>query len=431
MNGAEEDRPFSARGFLLKLVAVLIYALLVLLLAQPFAGWFSLWKSPGEKGLSAAVDYDGSNSHYYYLLGRYYGLNMRAPDMEKAAGYYRKAVSLSPLLAQAWAGLSEMYQMSGNKREAEYSLDRAVRLDPTDPSLMWKAATFWLIEGSTDKAVETLRKYILIEPDRQREVYDLCRKLGIDNHYLLDKLVPGAYKYRRDYIEYLMGVGSIDDARDVWRIIDRRSMDKGLFLDYEDFLIRNRLYGEAEKIWHDIMPRLVGADRVPSLVWNPGFEHEIMNGGFDWVVREGEGADVFIDDSVRMMGSKSLGVEFDGRHNPGITIARQIVVVSPGASYTLGGYIKTESLTTDNGIFLDVEGYKCSPMRERSRTVTGTSFWTKVTVNFKVPNNCEAVVIGIRRERSKFDNKISGSAWIDGITLRQRADTLQTVSTGH
>ena len=410
-------------------LSVIIYFLVLWLLAKPLISWLVLGKAD-KNGLTSAVKFDGDNATYQYMLGRYYHLNLEAPDLDAAVAYYKKSLLLSPLQAGVWNDLSKVYQLSGRFDNAEYALERAVKLNPNDSSLMWQAGTFYLINGMTDKAVSVLKKYIIIEPDRQIDVYDLCWKLKLDNSYILRNLVPAQYAYQSRYLKYLIGHKRIEESDEVWKVIDKASVEKVFFVGYVNFLIENGLYGRAGEVWDEIIDKVPDLKKKAfSLIWNPGFDNEILNGGFDWMISGAEGVDIFVDDSIRMTGSRSLGVSFDGTHNPDITVARQVVRVSPGTRYTLKGYIKTDAITTTNGIFFDVEGHKCEGLNMRSETVTGTNFWRELTVDFAVPSKCNAVVLEIKRERSnKFDNKIAGSAWIDGLTLKQLTDITKTAS---
>lgn len=53
--------------------------------------------------------------------------------------------------------------------------------------------------------------------------------------------------------------------------------------------------------------------------------------------------------------------------------------------------------------------------------ITGANLWREIEMEFETPSECTAVSINVRRERSyKLDNKIGGTAWIDGISLIQR-----------
>jgi len=273
-----------------------------------------------------------------------------------------------------------------------------------------------------------LKHYMLLAPEKQYDVYGLCWDLQLGNTYILENLVPEDYKYRSGYLSYLISTRHAAEAHETWKTIDINKLDKDLFIKYVNFLILSGFYDEAWVIWKEITDRIEGIrnNDDTSLVWNQGFEREILNGGFDWTISEVEGANVFLDDSVRMSGDRSLGVSFDGLHNPDITAARQVVRVEPSSKYSLKGYARTDSLTTANGVFLNVLGHECAGLNKRSEVVTGTAFWKELSVDFETPADCRAITIAIRREKSnKFDNKIEGTAWIDGITMKQQA-TLQT-----
>ncbi len=65
---------------------------------------------------------------------------------------------------------------------------------------------------------------------------------------------------------------------------------------------------------------------------------------------------MFIDKDMKRSGRSSLAAKFSGKTNPGVYIAQQIVVVEPKQRYRLLGQIKTDHLTTHNGILLEVSG---------------------------------------------------------------------------
>ena len=399
---------------------VIIYIVLIWLLSKSFIGRLSLGKAD-EHGLLAAIHHDNGNAAYHYLLGRHYYTNIIHPDTDKAIAHYREAIRRSPLQPDVWIDLSKSYRAKGQTAESERSLERAVKLSPNNPGLLWEAGTFWLIKNDPDKAVEALKRYILLLPSRQKDVYDLCWKLGLGNSYILQHLLPDSYEYRSNYISYLVNTRRAAEAQESWKAIDLKYLDKSLFITYISFLITSGQYDDAWTTWKEVTGRIEGMEKQneTSLVWNPGFEQEIINGGFDWTIRETEGVNVFLDDTIRMSGDRSLGVSFDGRHNPDITIARQVVRVEQNTKYLLRGYVRADSLTTTNGIFLQVQGHNCSGLSKSSEVVTGTSFWRELSVDFDTPADCRAITLSIRREKSnKFDNKIEGTAWIDGLTVK-------------
>lgn len=431
MKGAERKavRKSASPGLVAAFVAILLYALLVWLTARPVAAWYAVG-SGDEEGLAKAAGYDGGNSLYPYLLGKYYSLNIGSPDPARAIAYYRRALALNPLQAGAWIALSRAMLYSGRRAEAEYALDRAILLNPSDANLMWEASTFWLMIGKVDKAVTSMRKFILLDPGGQRPVYDLCWKLGLGNDIIIQNLLPRQYRYEKRYLEYLITSGRTAATEAVWRLIDKNRVGRNISIRYINFLIDAGHYEEADQNWKEVAMKSAGlkSGDYPPLIWNGDFENEILNGGFGWTVGRADGVDLFIDDSVHVTGNHSLGVSFTGR-NPDITIAKQVVRVRPGGKYRLQAYVKTESLTTTSGIFLAVEGLHCSGLSGRSDVISGTNFWREVKVDFQVPQDCLAAVIKIRRARShKLDNKITGTAWIDSLSLREQAGTLMAGS---
>jgi len=261
-------------------------------------------------------------------------------------------------------------------------------------------------------------------------VYDLCWKLKLENSFIIGNIVPQTYLYQSGYLSYLMAAQKTAEAVDAWKALDPISIEKKDFIAYTNFLIAQGLYSQAESVWNEITALIEGMHgrEANSLLWNHGFESEPLNGGFDWRITEVEGVNVFIDDSVKMTGSRSLGIFFDGQHNPDITVAQQVIPVAPGTYYSLRTYIKTDGITTKNGVFVQVQGHNCAGLDARTDSVTGSGYWKELTADFTTPASCSAAVIKIRRERSqKLDNKIEGTAWIDGIILKTQT-AIQTSS---
>jgi tetratricopeptide (TPR) repeat protein len=404
----------------LSFFAVFVYIILLWFLLKPLAGQL-MFSGPGKKGLLPAIAFNRDNAAYHYILGRHYHFSISSHDIKKAISHYRESLSLIPLQAAVWTDLAMAYQLDAQPSESERSLERAVRLNPNNPDLMWEAGTFWLIGNMADKAVGSLKRYIQLMPENQNTAYDLCYRLQLDNAYLLANLVPDSYEYRSNYLTYLMNTNRVEEAGETWKTIELNRLDKKLFTAYVNFLINNNQYEKAETLWKEITGRIDGyVDSPAFLISNYSFENDMLEGGFDWIVNETNGVDVFIDETVHMDGRRSLAVTFDGSTNPDIVLARQVVRVTPASQYVLMANIKTDGITT-NGIFMSVQGRKCSGLNKRSETVTGTNFWKELSIDFDVPAQCSAVTINFKRERSvKFDNRIQGTAWLDKVTMKRQ-----------
>lgn len=403
-------------------IAFPFYILFMWLAISPFLG--QLFFAPlTESGLFKAFRYDRSNATYSYVLGRLYHYGLEHYDPEKARRYYKESLSLNPLQGGCWLDLAKASETAGSTADAGYAIKRAIRLVPKNPSVRWEAGVFYLNTGDIDASLENFREFVLLQPEKQYVVYDLVWKLGLDARHILEALVPKTYAYYRKYLSYLVSTERINESKDVWNAMKGFEVEDEEFIKYTDFLISRHLYEDARDIWNDFQKKKTkpSKENGSAMPWNGSFEEDIVNGGYDWKINETKGVDVFLDRDTRMLGSRSLGVTFDGTQNPGVSIASQVVIVRPNTGYVLRGNIKTGSLTTSNGLVLSVEGHDCKGFYRKSDAVTGTNFWKEVVVEFNTPPDCNAVLISIKREKStKLDNKISGNAWIDGINMVQK-----------
>ncbi len=419
----------AAQAVIISVLAFILFIVSLFPLGTKVLGWYFVGEL-NEKSLLSAIRWDKGNASYHYMLGKYYHVSLANPDMPKAISAYQESLRRNPLQPGVWIDLSKAFQLNSQPAEAEHALERAVKLNPNNPTLLWEAGTFWLMNNMTDKAVSVLRQYLLLEPAMQSMVYDLCWKLKLDNSFIITNIVPQSYSYQSGYLSYLMATKKAAESADAWKTLDQNSIEKKDFIAYTNFLIEQGLYAEAETIWNAVTAKIEGMHgrEANSILWNHGFESEPLNGGFDWRITDGQGVNVFIDDSIKMTGTRSLGISFDGKNNPEITVAQQVVPITPGTQYTLRTYIKTDGITTKNGVFIQVQGQRCAGLEARTDSVVGSGYWKEVTVNFEVPASCSAAVVKIRRERSqKLDNKIEGTAWIDGIILKPQT-AIQTSS---
>ena len=433
MKNSGFGRRGAAPAVLISVVALILFIAATIPLGARVLGWY-YFREQNEKALISAIRWDRGNASYHYLLGKYYHMSLGSTDMPKAIASYEESLKRSPLQPGIWIDLSKAYQLNNQPSEAEHALERAIKLNPNNPSLLWEAGTFYLMNNNTEKAVTVLRQYLLLEPAMQSMVYDLCWKLKLENNFIIRNIVPQSYTYQSGYLLYLISAKKAAESADAWKTLDPNSIEKKDFIAYTNFLIEQGLYNQAESVWNEVTAKIEGMHgrEANSLLWNHGFESEPLNGGFDWRITETAGVNVFIDDSVKMTGTRSLGIVFDGQHNPDITIARQVVLITPGTHYVLRTYIKTDEITTKNGILIQVQGHNCTGLEARTDSIFGSGYWKEVTMDFEAPASCSAAVVMIRRERSqKLDNKIEGTAWIDGIILKPQTATQTSSSKKH
>src|SRR6266498_1451012 len=166
-------------------------------------------------------------------------------------------------------------------------------------------------------------------PEEQETVYLICYTMGIKHSYILDNLIPDNYIFHKRYLDFLISNNLVDESVDVWRKIRTRfNPDKSEYIVYCDFLIGSGELQKASALWDDFAKKFnIGAkNRAPDeMIWNGDFEMPMENGGFDWKIGMSEGVKIFRDRDIKWKGLTSLRINFNGKTNPGIIIARQIV----------------------------------------------------------------------------------------------------------
>jgi hypothetical protein len=408
---------------LLRVVSAAVALIPVVLLLRPALSghFFPINQEINQKGVSMASIMTGGDARYQYLSGLLaYNVQDRA-HIEKAIESYLISLEKNPVDGRTWLALAKAYRDDGKKEEARYAIKKAVSLDKNNSSIIWESGVFFLLEGDKEEGIRLFRRYISVVPGEQESVYSLCYYMGVEPSYLLRHLVPPQYDYYLRYLGFVEANRLVNEALDVWKEMKGLNPQREDYLRFIDFLIGG---GEMEKAlgeWDDFVKvsrGTQGSRPAGEFLWNGNFELPIENGGFDWRVGKVEGVRIFRDTDIKWLGDASLSVHFDGQTNPGVTIAQQIVPVEPGKRYKLTGYVKTETLTTRNGIVLGVSALPCDPFGMKTEPVTGTTMWKKVELEFTVPPVCKSVRVTVVREKSDmFDGKISGDAWIDALSM--------------
>jgi hypothetical protein len=84
--------------------------------------------------------------------------------------------------------------------------------------------------------------------------------------------------------------------------------------------------------------------------------------------------------------------------------------------------MRTEGVTTVEGARIRIRDVDAPERLDPStENLTGTHEWTTVSTDFRVPEGTHLVEIRVVRNPTwKFDSKVRGRVWVDGVALRKR-----------
>jgi hypothetical protein len=130
-----------------------------------------------------------------------------------------------------------------------------------------------------------------------------------------------------------------------------------------------------------------------------------------------EDVKVAIDTATAHSGSRSLRVKFGGKENVAYSHTTQTAFVAPG-SYRFQAFVRAQDITTDQGIGFRIFDPEFGHVDVRTQQIVGTSDWRLVEQIVRVPRETRLLVVAVVRPRSwKFDSHVSGTAWLDDLSL--------------
>ena len=388
-----------------------------------------------------ALRYDPSNASLWWQRGRLHHYSVQNIDIPRAISDYEHALKLNPRLGPVWMDLSDAFEQTGKFVQAEDAIGHAFKTQPYSPLIRWKAGNFFLRRGNLPKMYECFEITCRYDKTKLGIAIETAWKIDPSHEEIIYKLIPDTFQSNLRYLNFLIGKEELDLAAVAWQRCLRNTIPPdyefkpSALFGYIDRLLSNNRIREALQVWDDVLRKartglfdsrniknsVTGEkSKAPNLIWNGSFENKILNGGFDW--RYPEVPDILfqIDTATRLKHLKSLKVTF-GEVNISTGHLYQIIPVFAPGEYILDFYVKTEGLTTNQRPYFLITGYPDSEgSSARSEQFPEASDWFKISIPFTVAQNCNAVRLSLHRDKSaKLENRIKGSAWLDGFVIHR------------
>jgi len=334
------------------------------------------------------------------------------------------ATQANPWSADLWMELADAYQAAGDPVQAQQSYEKAQVNYPISSEVAWRYGSFLLYEGKLSDGYAQIRRALLVDPSLTSSAISECWRSDPNVASILDKVLPAKPEYYDSAMDFFLSHNLLDPALVVWN----RQRELGLpitmtdAIPIVDALIDQDRLAEAEHTWQQVL-EAANWPRDPSdggsLVLNGGFEHGIANGGFDWREVAISGARLDFESPIAHSGSRSLQIQFDGTINLDYQNLFQYVSVESGTHYHFSAYVRTEAISTDRGIRFEIlDPRHSSPVQLMTPDVVGTNPWTLVQSDLVTGPDTHLLKITLRRIPSwKFDNKLSGTVWVDDVAL--------------
>ena len=374
-----------------------------------------------QASLQRAIQLQPRDASNYDLLGRY--LMWNTQDPQAAAFQFQQAVRLNPYASSYWLHLAQAENSLGNENEQTRAIHNAIAVDPTTPEVAWNAANYFLVQGRTDEALDQLAVVERNDPSMADAALDMSWR-ALENVDPIQRRMPPDPEVYLTFVKLLVARQQWAAADHVWSAMLQlnREFAPRAALFYVDGLLAKQDVAGARNAWQQIADRSSSLRLYASpdnLVVNGGFDHEILNAGFDWRYSARPGAAVALDSSQTYRSTESLLITYSGSaDDAGIW---QYVPVTPGASYVASAWVRSEELDSADGPRLAIyDGYKNIEYGHSEETL-GTSSWHRVATTFSVPPG--VTLVSIRFSRQPAETRIVGRFWVDDVRMSQIVNT--------
>jgi tetratricopeptide (TPR) repeat protein len=370
------------------------------------AAWITRSRTPDPAIYELATKYDPNNADYRFVLAQIYNYSTEYLDLKRAGEEYEAAVRLNPHRWLHWLELSKYYEQMENPERSRYAMKMALERDPNYAQTHWAAANLYIRLNDLTAADFELRRTADLDVAYLTQALDLVWRFYEDPERIMSTHVPNTKDANLTALNYFVSQKSEQGAAIAWNKLTTFETKPPERFAYIEYLVA---LGKPHAAWEIFsFPAVAPVTPVPA-IFNASFESEPMNGGFDWRYASLENAEARRDTTTAKDGLASFLVTFSGKENVDYAHVWHWLPVQKGRSYNLQFWMKTEAISTNEGMSVEVDG-------QRSEPQLGTTYWQQ----FKIPFTASSDLVMMRLRRiptRKFDNLLKGKVWLDAFTL--------------
>lgn len=413
----------AAKRWAILFAAVVVSFAAMYQAARLYVAW-DLGRSSNPAAQIRGANLEG-NAEAWGRLGEATAANFDNFQPDRARAFFERSVHLNPRSARLWMDLAGTYEEQGNISEAKSAYLQAQKDYPISADVAWRFGNFLLRQGQTSEGLEKIHRAILADPKLAPLAISVVWSFEPNVDVLLHRVLPYDRDLYFEALDFLAAKHQEDAALQTWQEIVNSPAAKPLRLPsafpFMDDLIASDRSADAQRVWEEALKEAhwpQGESEEDSVVWNGGFEAPIANGGLGWRFDQEPGYYISIDPQVHHSGEQSLRVDFTGGFNLDFAAVQQFLPVHPRAMYSFRCFIRTRSISTESGMRFEIVDPNHHEVNADTTALTGTNPWTLVSANFTTGADTHFLNIRLRRFPSQlFDNKLSGTVWVDDVTL--------------
>ncbi len=333
---------------------------------------------------------------------------------------FQRALLADSASAYRWADIGDAEFNLHDLTKAQYAYQQALASGPHSLVILQRAANFFFEAGMPEEAVVQLGK--LLSDPTLAAYYDTVfltySRLGLPLSQILSEGVPPKTTAGARFLQFWISRGKEAEARETWDWLrGQGGVDDNSAGSYVNFLLERRQPALAQQTWRSYTQAEMPGYCKTNWVFNGNFEAPFKPSALDWTVVPRPEVDVERVKTQSADGAWALQLKFHASVNMGYRETYQTVVLTPG-TWHFSAKVKTQSITTDQGPHFHLASLEGKGVDVWTQPEKGTSDWHQIDAGFLVGPTTQSIRLEVIRTPSmQFDNKISGTMWIDEVRL--------------
>jgi tetratricopeptide (TPR) repeat protein len=402
--------------------------LLLLGLAAAFLAWrivvtnMAEWFLQDDRPDAAtpALRWNASNAQARYLEG----LSQTKADPARAMADLSSAIRNNPTDGPAYAALARLKEEGGKLDEAGEAMQAAAQMAPRRFDVQLEVARFWFRRGDIARAMQHLDVALTFGDFLRNDLFPDLLKLAEDpatREAAFAQMLKQTVTWFPQFFSYATAnATSVETLRALFKMQagGSNAITTDGLRSYLQRLQRDNLWVESYFVWLNSLRK----DRLNAIgnLFNGGFEEEISNLGFDWIVTPASQVVVDTAPTYGATGHKALRVVFRG---PRIQFqhVHQYMMLDPG-NYSLHGRARSDNLESPEGMQWSIYCVGTAKTLAHSERFNGTDHWQHFATQFQVPaQDCAVQMLRLELAgRSALDYEAKGAIWFDDLSIARQ-----------
>jgi tetratricopeptide (TPR) repeat protein len=407
----------------LMLVSVVVGAIISIQAARNFLADHELHSDRLDQ-MERGAALEPGNAAAWDRIGHRRQWDLANPDPVGALADYQRAVERNPLSAHYWTDLAGAYEDTGNLPLARDAFERAREVYPASAEVAWNYGNFLLRQGEYAEGFEQIQRAVSADSSLLPLAISRTWRSNRDVNLLLDKVIPANVDAYFQALDFFAANHQATPGLVVWQrlLALRKPFTLQRSFPFLEDLIHEDRAEDARRVWREALAAAGLPHEEPqgnSLVWNGDFGRDFTNGGLDWRWVGLPGVAIDFDAAPPAHGPRALRLEFGGGSNLELTEPSQFVPVEPSHNYHFHATVRTEGITTENGLrFILTDANHPNGTTLVTENLTGSHPWMNVEDNLTTRAETHFLLLRLYRYPSRlFENKLSGTVWVADISL--------------